>query len=300
MSGTRVAARPGVIDSRMFLDHRTLRQRLLTRELLDRIITVCSPLFLLAVWQVAAVAGKVDVRFFPAPSTILATFGEMVRSGELLNCKGTFFAADWCAGTTTIAGGHVGVSLGRIAIGFLLGAVPGVAIGLAMGLFGPIRVAIQPLVDATFPIPKIAVLPLFIMILGIGEESKYAIVASAVIYLVLINTVAGVRNIDKIYLDVGKNYHLSRRLMFTDVALPGAMPLIVAGLKLGLGVALLVIVAAEYVGAKAGIGYLIWTSWQVFQVEKMYVGLLVTAVLGFGMAILLAWLERVLIPWKRA
>ena len=106
------------------------------------------------------------------------------------------------------------------------------------------------------------------------------------------------RNIDQIYLDVGKNFHASRMMMFTDVALPGALPLIVAGLKLGMGVALLVIVSAEFVGAKSGIGYLIRTSWQIFQVEKMYVGLLVSAILGFASSILLNWLERVLVPWK--
>jgi NitT/TauT family transport system permease protein len=180
----------------------------------------------------------------------------------------------------------------------VIGAVPGVIVGIAMGLFSPIRAVIQPLIDGTFPIPKIAILPLFIMIFGIGEESKYAIIAVAVIYLVLINTVAGVRNIDRIYLDVGKNYHASKLMMFTDVALPGALPLIVAGLKLGMGVALLVIVSAEFVGAKSGIGYLIWTSWQVFQVEKMYVGLMVIALVGFASAILLNYIEKILIPWK--
>jgi NitT/TauT family transport system permease protein len=87
----------------------------------------------------------------------------------------------------------------------VIGAVPGIIVGLAMGLFRPIRAAIQPLIDATFPIRKIAVLPLFIIIFGIGEPSKYAIIATAVIYLVLINTVTGVRNIDQIYLDVGKS-----------------------------------------------------------------------------------------------
>jgi NitT/TauT family transport system permease protein len=280
-------------------DRRTLRDRLLSRANIDRAITVFSPLFLLGLWQIATLAGMVDTRFFPAPSTILVTFGEMVRSGEIWNCQGTFFESSWCAGVTNIKGGHLGVSLFRMAVGFTLGAVPGIVIGLAMGLFSPVRAAIQPLIDATFPIPKIAILPLFIMIFGIGEESKYAIIASAVIYLVLINTVAGVRNIEKIYLDVGKNYHLGRRLMFTDVALPGAMPLIVTGLKLGMGVALLVIVAAEFVGAKSGIGYLVWTSWQVFQVEKMYVGLLISAVLGFSLAVLLTYLERVLVPWRR-
>lgn len=251
-----------------------------TRANLDRALSVLSPVLLLALWEAAAAAGRVDTRFFPAPSTIFRAAGAMLESGEL-----------WA---------NVSISLQRIAIGFLIGAVPGVLLGLAMGLFSPVRALLQPLVDGTFPIPKIAILPLFIMIFGIGEESKYAIIAAAVIYLVLINTAAGVRNIDRIYLDVGKNYHASKLMMFTDIALPGALPLIVAGLKLGMGVALLVIVSAEFVGAKSGIGYLIWTSWQVFQVEKMYVGLLATALLGFGSAVLLNVLERLLIPWKRA
>jgi NitT/TauT family transport system permease protein len=89
-------------------------------------------------------------------------------------------------------------------------------------------------------------------------------------------------------------------MMFRDVALPGALPMILAGLRVGMGVAILVIVAAEFVGAKSGVGYLIWTSWQVFQVEKMYVGLLVTAILGFAAAVLLNWLDQVLIPWRRS
>jgi NitT/TauT family transport system permease protein len=194
---------------------------------------------------------------------------------------------------------HLGISLARIIIGFLIGTVPAIGIGLAMGLFSPVRAMIQPLIDATFPIPKVALLPLFIMIFGIGENSKYAIIATAVFYLVLINTVAGVRNIETIYLDVGKNFHASRLMMFTDIALPGALPMIVTGIKLGMGVALLVIVTAEFVGAKSGIGYLIWTSWQVFQVEKMYGGLIIIAVVGFVMAGLLSWLERVIVPWKR-
>ncbi|MBU6422898.1 MAG: ABC transporter permease, partial [Chloroflexi bacterium] len=171
--------------------------------------------------------------------------------------------------------------------------------GLAMGLFSPVRAILQPLVDGTFPIPKIAILPLFILIFGLGEESKYAIIAVAVVYLVLINTQAGVRNIDRIYLDVGKNYHATRWMMFTDVALPGAAPLILAGLRLGMGVALLVIVAAEFVGARSGVGYQIWTSWQVFQVDRMFVYLLVTAVIGFGTAVVMTFLERVLLPWKQ-
>lgn len=89
-------------------------------------------------------------------------------------------------------------------------------------------------------------------------------------------------------------------MRFTDIALPGALATIVAGLRLGVGIAMLVIVAAEFVGARSGIGYLIWTSWQTFQVEKMYVGIMVTAILGFGTAWLLDAVERVVIPWRPA
>ena len=252
--------------------------RWLSRARIERTASLLSPLLLLVIWEIGAVTGHVDTRFFPAPSAIFAEGGRMLKTGEL-----------WM---------HLSISLERIAIGFALGAIPGILIGLATGLFSPVRAVIQPLVDATFPIPKIAILPLFIMTLGLGEESKYAIIATGVIYFVLINTAAGVRNIDKIYLDVGKNFGAGRWMMFTDVALPGALPLIMAGLKLGTGVALLVIVSAEFVGAKSGIGFMIWTSWQVFQVEKMYVGLLVCAALGFALAILLEYLERILIPWK--
>jgi ABC-type nitrate/sulfonate/bicarbonate transport system permease component len=245
----------------------------------ERILSLLSPIILLLIWEAASWAGKIDLRFFPAPSAIFTEMEHMIESGEL-----------WM---------HLSISLQRIGVGFLIGAVPGIVIGLGVGLFAPVRALVQPLIDSTFPIPKIAILPLFIMIFGLGEESKYAIIATGVIYMVLINTAAGVRNIDKIYLDVGRNYHAGKWMMFTDIALPGALPLIVAGLKLGMGVALLVIVSAEFVGAKSGIGYLIWTSWQVFQVEKMYVGLLVSAILGFGVAVLLEYLEQVLIPWKR-
>jgi NitT/TauT family transport system permease protein len=252
----------------------------------ERLLSVLSPVLLLALWEALAHVGVIDTRFFPAPSSIFAVLWQMLQPstqfprGELLT--------------------HLSISLQRIAIGFLIGVVPGVFVGLAMGLFRPIRAIIQPLVDGTFPIPKIAVLPLFIMIFGIGEESKYAIIATAVIYLVLINTAAGVRNIERIYLDVGQNFHASKLMMFTDVALPGALPMIAAGIKLSMGVALLVIVSAEFVGAKSGLGYLIWTSWQVFQVEKMYVGLVVIAMVGFLTAVVLNWLERWLIPWRRA
>ena len=242
-------------------------------------MSILSPVLLVLIWEMAARTQLIDTRFFPSPSSIIfGTAIPMIQSGEL-----------WT---------HLSVSLTRIAVGFVLGAVPGVLIGLAMGLNPWVQAVIQPLIDATFPIPKSAITPLFLLIFGLGENSKYAIIAVAVIYLVLINTVSGVRNIDKIYLDVGKNYRASRLMMFSDIALPGALPMIFTGLKLGMGVALLIIVIAEIAGAKSGLGFLIWNSWQIFQVEKMYVGLMASAILGFTSAAIFNVLERRLIPWK--
>jgi ABC-type nitrate/sulfonate/bicarbonate transport system permease component len=272
-------------DSATVVADRDERPPRFDRAAVERLLSVLSPILLLALWEVFAQVRIIDTRFFPAPSSIFAVLFQMLQPSQ------QFPGSELWQ--------NLSISLVRIAVGFVIGAVPAILLGVAMGLFSPMRAIVQPLVDATFPIPKIAILPLYIMIFGIGEESKYAIIATAVFFLVLINTVAGVRNIDAIYLDVGKNFHASRAMMFTDIALPGALPMIVTGLKLGMGVALLVIVSAEFVGAKSGIGYLIWTSWQIFQVEKMYVGLMVIAVVGFATAIALNWVERAIVPWKR-
>ena len=244
-----------------------------SRRTVERGLSILSPLVLLAIWEAGAIVGVVDTRFFPAPSTIFAALATLLQAGELQE--------------------HLLISLERIAVGFVLGAVPGIVLGLAIGLLPLVRAIVQPLVDATF-------LPMVIMLFGIGEGSKYAIIAIAVVFLVLINTEAGVRNIERIYLDVGRNYGASRLMFFTDIALPGALPMIMAGLKLGMGVALIIIVSAEFVGARNGIGYLIWNSWNTFQVDRMYAGLMVIALLGFASALLLAALERVLVPWRSA
>jgi NitT/TauT family transport system permease protein len=248
------------------------------RRLLNRTLSILTPIILLAAWEICARTGTIDTRFFSSPLVIFYTFVEMLRSGELLR--------------------HILISLQRIFIGFAIGTSTGLVLGLGMALIPAINAALKPLVDATFPIPKVGLLPLMIIIFGIGEGSKYAIIAIGVVYLVLINTLAGVRQIERIYLDVGRNYHASHMMMFLDVALPGALPMILAGMKISMGVSLILIVSAESLAAKSGIGYLIWTSWQVFEVEKMYVGLFIAAVLGVVLSALLEWLERVLVPWR--
>jgi NitT/TauT family transport system permease protein len=244
----------------------------------DRLINVASPLALLALWEIATRTGLLDARFFPAPSQIFDTLVKLIENGALW--KNTW------------------ASLQRLFWGTLLGGIPALLLGIAMGLYRPLRAIVDPLVSATYPVPKSAIMPLILLIFGLGESSKIVMVAIGVFYPVLINAVAGVREINRVYLDVGSNFGAGRWQVFRTIALPGALPLIMSGVKLGIGMGLILIAIAEMIGAKSGLGYMIWNAWEVLSVEQMYVGLLTIAVLGFLFTLLLNELERWIIPWK--
>jgi ABC-type nitrate/sulfonate/bicarbonate transport system permease component len=182
--------------------------------------------------------------------------------------------------------------------GFLVGALPALVLGVVMGLNRLVRAVLEPLVVATYPIPKSSILPLALLIFGLGEGSKVFMVALGVFFPVIINTTAGVLEINKIYLDVGKNFKAGRWNTFRTIAIPGALPMIMTGLRLGIGMGLVLIAIAEMVGAKSGLGYMIWNAWETFAVEQMYVGLFVIAIIGFVLTAILNAVERILIPWR--
>ncbi len=252
-------------------------QRLSARRR-ERLMSIGSPLGLLLAWELAAQFGLIDVRFFPAPSTITSALIELTRTGELIE--------------------HVAISLQRIALGFMLGGIPAVIIGISMGISRPVRALIDPLISATFPIPKSAILPFILLIFGLGEMSKVVMVAIGVFFPIAINATAGVLQINPIYLDVGKSFKASKWDTFRTIALPGALPFIMTGVKLGAGIALILIAVTEMVGAKSGIGYMIWSAWEIFAVSKMYVGLFTIALIGFAVTFLLREIERWVIRWK--
>lgn len=244
-----------------------------------RSLSVISPILLLLIWEMLVRFGLLDSRFFPAPTKVLSTMFEMIRSGLLFS--------------------DLKISLYRILGGFLLGAIPGLLIGLTMGIFPLVKTFIDPIVAATYPIPKLAIMPLIMIIFGLTEFEKMVVIALGTLFLVLINTVAGVVNLDKIYLDVAKNYGASKKDYYLTVAIPGALPMIFAGIKLGMGMALLLIVAAEMNGANAGIGYRIWESYSIFNIPEMFVSFIVMALLGYIFTVVLDELEHWIIPWKK-
>ncbi|KAB7709162.1 ABC transporter permease subunit [Bacillus aerolatus] len=241
-------------------------------------LTIASPVFILLLWEFLSRTGLIDARFFPPPTEILETFIAMGASGELFI--------------------HIGISLYRIFAGFLLGVIPGVIIGLLMGLYSPIRHFISPLVMALMPIPTLALLPIIIILFGIGDMSKIVTIAGSVFFPVVINTAAGVLNIDSIYLDVAKNYGAESKDYFFKIALPGSLPVMLEGIQMGQAIALLTIVAAEMMGATSGIGYLIWTSYKAFLLKEMFVGLILISFFGYLFSVLLRGLQKKILPWR--
>jgi len=152
----------------------------------ERALAILSPVAALIVWQLASNAGLINQRYVPSPIAIAVAGWDLALSGELAL--------------------HIGASLRRLVIGFVLGAVPGVFIGMVMGLNRWVRAALDPLVAALYPIPKIALLPLLMLVFGLGDGSKVVVVAMSVLFLTIINTTVGVVQLDKIYFDVARNY----------------------------------------------------------------------------------------------
>ena len=141
-------------------------------------------------------------------------------------------------------------------------------------------------------------MPLLLLAFGFGDASKVAVVAIAVFFPVIINTYSGAANIDRIYWDVAKNYGASQSVMFRRIVFFGALPMIFAGLRIALAVSFIVLVASEFVATKVGIGYLIWSSWELLQVDVMFVGIVTVGVLGMVATVILQEIERKVIPWK--
>jgi 1,4-dihydroxy-2-naphthoate octaprenyltransferase len=246
----------------------------------NRWLSLLSPILLIGLWELAARAGWIDMRFFSSPSRVFETLRDLVNDGSLFH--------------------DLGVSLTRIVQGFLLGGVPAIIVGLLMGISPVVRALIEPLATALYPVPKIALLPLFIVVLGIGENSKVVTIAVSVFFLVVLNVAASVLQVDAKYFEVARSFGARKWDLFWTVALPGSLPGIMSSIKLGMGFALTIIVGVEFVAANDGIGEFIWRSSEYFAIEKMLAGLVAIAVVGWLITIVLNEIEYLVVPWQAA
>jgi len=233
---------------------------------------------LIALWELIARAGWVPALFLPSPLGVLAEGWDMIVSGELLV--------------------HLAASLKRLVLGFAAGGALGVIVGIAVGFFSVAEAVGTPLIAATFPVPKIALLPLLILWLGLGEPSKVAVIALGVFFPMAINTATGVRQADALLVRAAVSFGARRWSVIRKVILPSALPMIFAGLRLGAGTALLLLVAAEMIAVESGIGFLVLHAGNIMATTKLMVGIVVLSLLGVLSHWGLTRLERLAIPWR--
>jgi len=241
-------------------------------------VSVASILCLLAIWELICQSGVVSSLFLPAPSAIINALLEMIADGEI--------------------GVSLAASLYRILAGFFVGSLIGLAVGLITGTSALMDKIGTPIVNAIYPIPKIALLPLFILWLGIGELSKVTIIALGVFFPVAMNTYSGVKNVDTLLLKVAASFNASWWMTMKSVVLPNALPMIFAGLRLAAGTSLLLLVAAEMIAAQVGIGALILHYGDLMITDKLMAGVIVLSLLGLVFNLILQFVERKAIPWK--
>ena len=241
-------------------------------------VSVASILCLLAIWELVCLSGVVSSLFLPAPSAIINALLEMIADGEI--------------------GVSLAASLYRILAGFFVGSLIGLAVGLVTGTSALMDKIGTPIVNAIYPIPKIALLPLFILWLGIGELSKVTIIALGVFFPVAMNTYSGVKNVDTLLMKVAASFNASWWMTMKSVVLPNALPMIFAGLRLAAGTSLLLLVAAEMIAAQVGIGALILHYGDLMITDKLMAGVIVLSLLGLVFNLILQFVERKAIPWK--
>jgi NitT/TauT family transport system permease protein len=243
-----------------------------------RLVGLLAIAALLALWQLAAMRGWVSPVFAPAPSEVFASLRELALSGAL--------AADLAA------------SLGRLAAGWSLGFLAGVGAGFAIGLSTLARSAGAPLVAALFPIPKIALLPLFILWFGIGEGSKVATIAFGVFFPTVVATYGGVDQVDRTLVRMGRAFGLPSRAILWKIVLPGATPAILSGVRISASIGIILLVAAEMIGAQNGVGARILLAGNLMRVDELLAGVVVLSLMGLTVGALVGAVERRLLAWR--
>src|ERR1700733_4975208 len=248
----------------------------LRRRYLAGILSVAGGLLL---WEFISRVLVANALFLAAPSEIAVALYKLAATGELWH--------------------HMAVSGIEFVLGYVIASILGIALGLAMASSVTAKQALQPWVSGLYATPTIALAPLFILWLGIGIWSKVIVVISLVVFPVAINTEAGLRTTSERLIEMLRSFGATPRQIFFKVALPSAVPFILAGLKLGIGRGLIGVVVAELFGSRAGLGRLISQSADAFNMPELFAGVVALAIAGIVMTAGFGWLEKRLVPWTK-
>jgi sulfonate transport system permease protein len=256
------------------------KSRLWPSVLVTRVLPGVVPIALLIVWQWASSAGLLPSRFLPAPKAVVKSFFELSASGEL-----------WA---------HVRVSSLRALSGFAVGGGLGLLLGLLTGSLHWAETLLDTTIQMVRNIPPLALIPLVILWFGIDESAKLFLVALGVFFPVYINTFHGIRSVDHGLLEMGRTYGLSGWSLYREIILPGALPSILVGVRFSLGLMWVILIVAETISARSGIGYMTMNARDFMQTDVMVVGILLYAVLGKLADLLAKGLERYWLRWHPA
>lgn len=271
-STKRKRAEPAVAKAIVKLKRKERRRRTL-----DLLLTIGTPVVLVLLWQYAANAHWIDPRIFTPPTQIAKAAQQLIKKGILQS--------------------DIEYTMARLLVGYAIGTIAGIVVGLLLGLIRPLRAAFSPLFAALYAVPQIALLPLLLVIFGIGETAKVLTVVAVTFFVLEINALAAVRNFDPRLIESGRAFGARRGKLFRHVILPGAMPSVFTGLRVSIALGLVVITATEFVASNNGLGFLVWNSWQLFQPDQMYVGLVTIALVGVILTGIIVLIERISLPW---
>jgi len=232
----------------------------------------------IALWQLLGSLSLVNPIFLPTPLAILRAIYQLALSGALWH--------------------HLSASLMRIGTGWMLGTVAGIAVGFAIGLFGHARSVGITFISALFPIPKIALLPLLILWLGIGEEPKIATIALGVFFSTAISVYSGVDGVPRNLIRMAQSFGVPFSTIVRQVIWPGALPAILAGFRITASVALLLVVSAEMIGAEYGIGAFVLQAGNLMQTDQLLAGVVILSLFGLALGKLISALETRLLRWR--
>ncbi len=233
---------------------------------------------LIAFWEVGSQTGFISGLVLPAPSEAFEAFRQLVDSGLLFV--------------------HLSASLQRLFVGWICGTTLGIIVGLMIGLSSLARAGLSPLVSAIFPIPKIALLPLFIIWFGIGEGSKVATILFGTFFPTVITTYGGVDNVDRNLIRMGQSFGLSWSSIVRKIIFPGALPAILSGCRISASIAIILLVAAEMIGAEFGIGAYILLAGSLFATDQLIAGVAILSTMGLCFAWLVGRAEKYFLRWR--
>jgi ABC-type nitrate/sulfonate/bicarbonate transport system permease component len=281
------------------------------RTLYERTLAFGFPVLALVAWQLIVDAGILSATWFPQPTRIAEALWDLTVTYDRFSHTSLFgrpwlmpeaFAkSGWAGVWSLVAESHVWATLARVGAGFFLGAIPGILLGVVMGMNKTVRLMLDTTLSAIYVLPKIAIFPIVMLMFSdpFGEGPKIVVVALSVFFLMTINSMAGVRDIDPVFVMAGRNYGARGFQLLRHVIIPAALPVIFAGLRLALGTALIVIISVEFLRAKQGVGFITFYYWEVLSPEKMYAGLIVVMMLGIVLTQILHWIQRRVMPWQR-